>query len=108
MDTIDALGEKMDPLAVDALIGKFSHPHPLIWYSVASAVGRIAGHRDTPEPIRSEIFSKLVNLLSHENPQVRKTAATALGYMAGRFCRQSRSCDCLKIRKHQCDKPECL
>jgi HEAT repeat protein len=83
MDTIDALGEKMDPLAVDALIGKFSHPHPLIWYAAASAVGRIAGHRDTLEPIRSEIFSKLANLLSDENPQVRKTAATALGYRAG-------------------------
>jgi hypothetical protein len=83
MDTISALREKMDPLAVDALIGKFSHPHPLIWYSVASAVGRIAGHRDTPEPIRSEVFSKLADLLSHENPQVRKTAATALGYMSG-------------------------
>ena len=83
MDTIDALGEKMDPLAVDPIIEKFSHLHPLIWYAAASAVGRIAGHRDTPESIRSEIFSKLVNLLSHENPQVRKTAATALGDMAG-------------------------
>ncbi len=83
MDTIDALGEKMDPLAIGPLIQKFSHSDPLIWYAAASAVGRIAGHRDTPEPIRSEIFSKLANLLSHENPQVRKTAATALGDMAG-------------------------
>ena len=83
MDTISALKEKMDPLAVDALIGKFSHPNPSIWYSAASAVGRIAGHRDTPEPIRAEIFAKLANLLNHEDPQVRKTAATALGDMAG-------------------------
>jgi HEAT repeat protein len=83
MDTIFALKEKMDPLAVDSLIKKFSHQNPQIWYSVALAVGRIAGHGDTPAPIRSEVFSKIVNLLSHENPQVRKTAATALGDMAG-------------------------
>ena len=83
MDTIFALKEKMDPLAVYPLIKKFSHPHPSICYSAALAVGRIAGHRNTPEPIRSEIFSKLSDLLSHEDPQVRKTAATALGDMAG-------------------------
>jgi hypothetical protein len=83
MGTIDALGERMDPIAVDPLIMKFSHTHPLIWYAAALAVGRMAGHRDTPEPIRSGIFSKLANLLSHENPQVRKTAATAFGDMAG-------------------------
>lgn len=33
--------------------------------------------------IRSEIFSKLSNLLGDENPIMRKQAGTALGYIGG-------------------------
>jgi len=36
-----------------------------------------------PEQVREEIFFKLSGLLSHEDPLVRRTAGTALGYMRG-------------------------
>ena len=81
LDVIHALGDKKDPGAVDALIKKFSHPDPLIWDSSAAAVGEIGGYKNTPEPIRSEIFSKLMNALKDEDFRVRKSAAKALLYI---------------------------
>jgi hypothetical protein len=83
MDTIHALGEKGDPGAVDPLITKFDHPDPFIWNPAAGAVAEIARRKETPEKIRDEIFSKLKRLLGHESPLVRKSAATALGFMGG-------------------------
>jgi hypothetical protein len=83
MDTIHALGHKGDPRAVDPLIGKFHHPNPFIWNPAADAVASIARHKETPEQIREEIFSKLKGLLDEENPLVRKSAATAFGFMGG-------------------------
>jgi hypothetical protein len=83
MDIIDALGYKGDPRAVDPLIRKFDNPDPLIWYSVAGAVASIARHNEVPEQVREEIFSKLCGLLNHEDPLVRRTAATSLGYIGG-------------------------
>jgi len=81
--TIHALGDKKDPGAVDALIRKFSHPDALIWNSAASAVGEIGGYKNIPEPIRAEIFSKLMNALKDEDFRVRKSVAKALLYTGG-------------------------
>ncbi len=81
--TIYALGEKGDPRAVDPLIRKFDHPDPLIWNSAASAVATIARHKNVPEQVREEIFSKLKGLLGHEDPLVRRSAADALGFIGG-------------------------
>jgi hypothetical protein len=80
---IHALAEKKDPGAVDSLMKKFSHPDPLIWDSAAAAVGEIGGYKNTPEPIRTEIFSKLMNALKDEDFRVRKSAAKALLYTGG-------------------------
>jgi len=88
LDTIHALGEKGDPLAVDPLIRKFDHPDPLIWDSAACSVAEIARHKETPDEVRSETFSKLSNLLGHERPLVRKSAATALGHIGGKRAAQ--------------------
>jgi hypothetical protein len=83
LDAIQALGNKGDHRAVDPLIQKFSDPWPLIWHPAASAVAAIAKHKDTPEQIREEIFSRLCDLLRHENYLVRRSAITALGYIGG-------------------------
>ncbi|MEW6533782.1 MAG: HEAT repeat domain-containing protein [Thermodesulfobacteriota bacterium] len=83
MDMIHALAHKGDPRAVDPLIRKFDHPDPFIWNPAADAVVSIARHKQTPEEIRQEIFSKLEGLLHDENPQVRKSAATAFGFIGG-------------------------
>lgn len=83
MDTIHALGKKGDPRAVDPLIRKFDHPDPLIWNSAADAVAEIARNKNVPEDVREEIFSKLKGLLAHDDPRVRKSAATALGFIKG-------------------------
>jgi hypothetical protein len=80
---IHALGQKGDPRAVDPLIRKFDDPDPFIWYSVADAVAAIARNKQLHEQAREEIFSKLSSLLDHDNPLVRRTAATALGYIGG-------------------------
>ena len=82
-DVIYALGHKGDPRAVDPLIKKFDNPDPFIWYWVAGAVAEIARNRNVPEQVREEIFSKLSGLLGHEDPLVRRTAATSLGYIGG-------------------------
>jgi hypothetical protein len=81
MNTIHALGRKGDPRAVNTLIKKFSEPNPLIWNSAAGAVASIAKHKQTPGHIREEIFSKLRALLGHDDPVVRKSAATALEFI---------------------------
>lgn len=78
MSTIDALGSKGDPGAVDSLIKRFDDPNPLIRHSAADAVAQIARHKKTPERIREEIFAELCALLGHDDPLVRKSAATAL------------------------------
>ncbi len=78
MSTIHALGCKGDPRAVDRLIKEFSDPSPLIWHTAAGAVGQIAKHKEAPDEIREQIFEKLCALLSHDDPLVRKSAATAL------------------------------
>lgn len=78
MNTIHALGSKGDPGAVDSLIRKFEVPNPLMWHSAADAVAEIARHKKTPGLIREEIFAKLCALLGHDDPLVRKSAATAL------------------------------
>jgi hypothetical protein len=83
-DVIYALGHKGDPRAVDPLIKKFDNPDPFIWYAVAGSVAEIVRNKSLPEQVREEIFSKLSGLLSHENPLVRRTAATTLGYIGGK------------------------
>jgi len=83
LDTIHALGAKGDPLAVDALLKKFSHPYVLVWSPAASAVAKIARRKDVPEPVREEIFSKLRSLLADPDLFVRKSAATAIGHIGG-------------------------
>jgi hypothetical protein len=83
MDIIHALGHKGDPQAVGPLIRKFDNPDPFIWYAVAGAVAEIARNKDLTAQVREEIFSKLSGLLSHEDRLVRRTAATALGYIGG-------------------------
>lgn len=88
MDTIYALGYKGDPRAVDPLIRKLDHPNPFIWHSAADAVAAIARHKETPEQTRREIFSKLSSLLGNGDPLVRKSAATALGFIRGQKAAQ--------------------
>ncbi len=83
LGTIHALGYKGDPRAVDPLIRIFDHVDPFLGNSAASSVAAIARNLETPERIRSEIFSKLSNLLGDENPIMRKQAGTALGYIGG-------------------------
>lgn len=83
MDIIHALGHKGDPRAVEPLIRRFDNPDPFIWYRVAGAVAEIGRNRNVPEQVREEIFSKLSGLLGHEDPLVRRTAATSLGYIGG-------------------------
>jgi tRNA uridine 5-carbamoylmethylation protein Kti12 len=80
MSTIHALGRKGDPEAVDRLIKKFNEPNPLIWNSAAGAVASIAKHKQNPDQVREEIFSKLCALLGDDDPLVRKSAATALQF----------------------------
>jgi hypothetical protein len=81
MSTIQALGRKGDPGAVDRLIEEFNDPSPLIWHSASDAVASIAKHKQTPDRVREEIFSKLCALLGHDDPLVRNSAATALGFI---------------------------
>jgi len=81
MDTIHALGYKADPGAVDMLIRKLDDPNPLVWHSAADAVASIARYKQTSDQIREEIFSKVCALLGHDDPLVRKSAATALGFI---------------------------
>jgi hypothetical protein len=81
MSTIHALRYKGDPGAVGVLMKKFNEPNPLIWHSAANAVASIAKHKQTPDRVREEIFSKLCALLGHGDPLVRKSAATALGFI---------------------------
>lgn len=83
MDTIDALGEKGDPRAVDPLVRKFNNPNPFIWNSAASSVAAIARNKSIPEEVREEIFCKLKGLLGHDDPLVRRSAADALGFIGG-------------------------
>jgi hypothetical protein len=83
MDTIHALGVKGDPGAVGPLIKKFSDPNPLNWHAAAGAVAQIAKHKKTSDPIREEILEKLCALLGHDDPLVRKSAATALSNIGG-------------------------
>ncbi|MFZ5868245.1 MAG: HEAT repeat domain-containing protein [Thermodesulfobacteriota bacterium] len=83
MDTIHALGHKGDPRAVNPLIRKFDDPDPFIWNPAAGAVAEIARNKETAEQIRDEIFVKLKGLLDEENPLVRKSAATAFGFIGG-------------------------
>lgn len=78
---IHALGYKGDPGAVDILIKKFDEPHPSIWHSAAGSVASIARRKQTPDRVREEIFSKLCALLGHDDPLVRKSAGTALGFI---------------------------
>jgi hypothetical protein len=82
-DAISALGDKGDHRAVDRLIEEFDHPNYWVWSFAASAVQEIAGHKGTSEETREEIFAKLRNLLAHHDPRIRKSAATAFGYMGG-------------------------
>jgi hypothetical protein len=82
-DAIYALGEKGDPRAVDPLIRTFDNPSPFVWDAAASSVAEIAKHKETPEQTRMEIFSKLVTLLGHEDPLMRKSAATTFGRIGG-------------------------
>ena len=81
--TMNALGKKGDPLAVDPLVRKFSHPDPSIWYSAASAVAKIARSKDLSEQVRENIFSKVISLLGDRKARVRATAATSLGHIGG-------------------------
>jgi hypothetical protein len=83
LKTVDALGDKKDPQALDALIRAFTHPDGIIRDAAASAVASIGGHRQTSEQVRMETFSRLRSLLSHENPVIRRISATALGRMGG-------------------------
>ena len=83
MDTIHALAHKGDPAAVDPLIRKFDDPNILIWHRAADAVAAIAQHKNVLKQTRNEIFAKLCRLLDHDDPQVRESAATALGYIGG-------------------------
>jgi hypothetical protein len=83
MDTMNALGEKGDPLAIEPLVRKFSHPDPSIWHSAASALAKIARGKDLSERVRENIFSKVISLLGDRKARVRKTAATSLGYIGG-------------------------
>lgn len=78
-DAIYGLGCKGDPRAVDLLISKFDDPNPSIWTSAAGAVAAIAKHKENSEQIREQIFSRFCGILSHDSPQVRKSAAAALG-----------------------------
>ena len=77
-DAIDGLGYKGDPRAVDPLISKFDDPDHDIWTSAASAVAAIIRHKENPEHVREQIFSKLCALLAHDNSRVHRSAATAL------------------------------
>lgn len=83
LKTIHALGKRGDPQAVDPLIRKFDRPDSLVTSSAADAVAQIARNKETPEKVRSETFAKLSNLLAHEHPLVRKSAARAFGYIGG-------------------------
>jgi hypothetical protein len=82
-DTIRALAHKEDPRAVDALIRKFDHPDPFVWYAAADAVAAIVRQKSLPEQVREEVFSKLKDLLGHDDSGVRKCAVMALGYVQG-------------------------
>jgi len=84
LDTIQALGNKGDPRAVDPLISKFSNLNPLVWHSAAGSVAAIASNKSLPETVREEIFSKLKDLLGDDDPWVRKSAATAIGFVRGK------------------------
>jgi len=77
-DAIDGLGYKGDHRAVDPLISKFDDPDHEIRTSAASAVAAIISHKENPEHIREQIFSKLCALLAHDNPRVHRCAAAAL------------------------------
>ncbi|HMK36132.1 MAG TPA: HEAT repeat domain-containing protein [Desulfomonilaceae bacterium] len=78
---IHALGYKGDPGAVDILIKEFDEPNPSIWHSAAGSVAEIARHKQNPAHVREETFSRLCALLGHNEPRVRKSAATALGFI---------------------------
>jgi len=80
-ETLYALGVKADPRAVDTLLKNLSDPNPSIWHTAASAIALIAKHKKTPDQVREQIFSKLCALLRHDDPLVRKSAATALSYI---------------------------
>ena len=75
------LGCKGDPRAIDPIVERLADPDPFIWNPAADAVAAIAKHKLSTEQTREEVFHKLTALLVHEDPQVRKAAATALGYI---------------------------
>jgi len=82
-DTIYALGLKGDPRAVDPIIRRFDDRNPFVWHSAAGSAAEIASNKSLPESVREQIFSKLKGLLTHDDPWVRKSAATAIGYVRG-------------------------
>jgi hypothetical protein len=79
MHALYGLGCKGDPRAIDLVVERLGHPDPFIWNTAADAMAGIYQHKLTDEQTREEIFRKLTALLLHEDPQVRKGAATALG-----------------------------
>jgi hypothetical protein len=82
-DVIRALAYKGDPRALEPLFTILDDPDPFIWRPAASAVAEISKKKETPEVIRKEIFSKLCDLLSHDNPIMRKNAARGLSFIGG-------------------------
>ena len=80
---MNAIAEKRDPSAADALIEMFSHPGRFTPHLAAIAVARIGSNKEIPKQTRMQIFSKISSLIGHDDPWVRSTAATALGYIGG-------------------------
>jgi hypothetical protein len=78
-----ALGEKGEAGALDAIIKKFAHPDPIYWTSAAGAAAAIYLHKDTSEHTRHALFTRLRDLLNHDNYIVRKSAATTFLRIGG-------------------------